>query len=67
MQFYGDLANDVPLSIPVSRLDSYFSSEIPVRVNGRHAALRGEIVRPFRKVSQAMLVDETRAFIELVQ
>ena len=67
MQFYGDLAKDVPLSIPVSRLDSYFSSEIPVRINGRRAALRGEIVRPFRKVSQAMLIDETRAFIELVQ
>jgi hypothetical protein len=67
MQFYGDLAKSVPLNIPVSRLDSYFSSEIPVRINGRQAALRGEIVRPFRKVSQAMLVDETRTFIELVQ
>lgn len=67
MQFYGDLAKDVPLNIPVSRLDSYFSSEIPVRINGRQTALRGEIVRPFRKVTQAMLVDETRTFIELVQ
>lgn len=67
MQFYGDLAKDVPLSIPVVRRDSYFSREIPVRINGKRPALRGEIFRPFRHVTQEMLTDQTRLFIELVQ
>lgn len=67
MQFYGDLARGVPLHIPVLRLDSYFASEIPVRIGGARQALRGEIVRPFRHVTQEMLTDHTRLFIELVQ
>lgn len=67
MQFYGDLATGVPLSIPVSPLSSYFAHEIPVRVSGKLLALRGEIVRPFRHVTQEMLNDQTRLFIELVQ
>lgn len=67
MQFYGDLAAGVPLSIPVVKLDSYFAEHIPVTVHGRRQALKGETVRPFRRVSQDMLTDETRAFIELVQ
>jgi hypothetical protein len=67
MQFYGDLAQDVPLSIPVLRHDSYFASEISVRVGGKRQALRGEIVRPFRHVTQEILNDHTRLFIELVQ
>lgn len=67
MQFYGDLASEVSLSIPVSRLDSYFASEVPVHINGKSVILRGEVIRPFRRVTQAMLTDETRMFIELVQ
>lgn len=67
MQFYGELAKDVPLSLPVLRLDSYFPAEIPVRTDDRIVSLRGEIVRPFRRVSQEMLTDHTRLFIELVQ
>lgn len=67
MQFYGDLASGIPLNITVVRLDSYFANEVPVRINGRSAVLRGEIVHPFRRVTQAMLTDETRMFIELVQ
>lgn len=67
MQFYGDMADDVPLQIPVVRLDSYFALPIPVTIQGKAAALRGEIVRPFRRITQAMLTDETRHFIELVQ
>ena len=67
MQFYGELAKGVPLSIPVLRRDSYFAKEIPVRIRGRTASLRGEIVRPFRHVTQEMLTDQTRLFIELVQ
>jgi hypothetical protein len=67
MQFYGELARGVPLSIPVLRRDSYFESEIPIRVNGKHPSLRGEIFRPFRHVTQEMLTDHTRLFIELVQ
>lgn len=67
MQFYGKLAEGVPLSIPVLRHDSYFAAEIPVRTGGRTTSLRGEIVRPFRHVTQEMLTDHTRLFIELVQ
>lgn len=67
MQFYGELAASVPLSIPVVRLDSYFAEYIPVTINGRAPVFHGDIVRPFRRVSQSMLTDETRAFIELVQ
>lgn len=67
MQFYGELAAGVPLSIPVLRLDSYFASEIPVTINSRQQALRGEVVRPFRHVTQEMLNDHTKLFIELVQ
>jgi hypothetical protein len=67
MQFYGDLAADVPLHIPVVRKNGYFADNIPVTINGKSAALRGEVIRPFRQITQAMLTDETRAFIELVQ
>lgn len=67
MRFYGELAKDVPLSLTVLRLDSYFPAEIPVRTAGRAMSLRGEVVRPFRRVSQEMLTDHTRLFIELVQ
>lgn len=67
MQFYGDLAHNVPLNVPVLRRDSYFASEVPVRINGRVQALRGEVFRPFRHVTQEMLNDHTRLFIELVQ
>lgn len=67
MRFYGALAQDVPLHIPVVRQDSYFASEIAVKVGGKQAAIRGEIVRPFRRITQAMLTDQTRLFIEMVQ
>lgn len=67
VQFYGALAEGVPLHIPVAKLDSYFDEHIPVTVNGRRQALRGEVVRPFRRISQIILTDETRAFIEFVQ
>lgn len=67
MQFYGELAASVPLHIPILRLDSYFADEIPVRINGKPQALRGEIFKPFRHVTQEMLNDHTRLFIELVQ
>lgn len=67
MQFYGDLAGGVPLNIPVSPLSNYFGHEIPIRVGGKLLAFRGEIVRPFRHVTQEMLNDQTRLFIELVQ
>lgn len=67
MQFYGDLAVGVPLSIPVLRRDSYFAAQISVRCNGKDVALKGEVVRPFRHVTQEMLNDHTRLFIELVQ
>lgn len=67
MQFHGELASNVPLNIPVLRLDDYFAREIPVRIRGNRQALRGEIVRPFRHVTQEMLNDHTRLFIELVQ
>lgn len=67
MQFYGELAREVPLSIPIVRHDDYFAHEIPVRVSGRKLGLRGEIVRPFRHITQEMLTDQTRLFIELVQ
>ncbi len=67
MQFYGDLAKNVPLNIPVVRHDGYFANEIPVRIGGKRASLRGEIVRPFRRITQEMLTDQTRLFIELVQ
>lgn len=67
MQFYGDLASNVPLRIPVLRLDSYFATEIPVRIGGKRPSFHGEVVRPFRRVNQEMLIDQTRLFIELVQ
>jgi hypothetical protein len=67
MHFYGALAQDIPLHIPVVRRDSYFASEIAVRIGSKRAALRGEIVRPFRRITQAMLTDQTRLFIEMVQ
>lgn len=67
MQFYGAYAEGVPLSIPIIREDGYFSQEIPVHIHGKLSGLRGEIVRPFRRITQPMLTDETRAFIELVQ
>lgn len=67
MEFYGDLAAGVPLSVPILRVDSYFAVPVPVRVNGHLQSLRGEVVRPFRHVTQEMLNDHTRLFIELVQ
>lgn len=67
MKFYGELASDTPLNIPVAFKGGYFADNIPVTVNGRMSALKGEIVRPFRRITQDMLTTETRAFIELVQ
>lgn len=67
MRFYGELAERVPLHIPVVRLDSYFTQFVPITIAGRQQALRGDIIRPFRQITQAMLTDETRHFIELVQ
>jgi hypothetical protein len=67
MQFYGDLAVDVPLDIPVVKLSSYFAESIPVTINGKIQALSGEVIKPFRHITQSMLNDETSAFIELVQ
>lgn len=67
MTFYGEDAQDTPLSIPVLRLDSYKPYEIQVKVKGKALALRGEIVTPFRQATQEEITDETRAFIERVQ
>lgn len=67
MQFYGELARNVPLSIPVVQRGEYFGREIPIRICDHLAPLRGEIVRPFRRITQEMLTDQTRLFIELVQ
>jgi len=67
MQFYGDLAANVPLSVPIVPLSDYFAAPVPVKINGRLQALSGDIIRPFRRITQNMLDDETRAFIELVQ
>jgi hypothetical protein len=67
MQFYGELAVGVPLSIPVVKQDDYFARHIPVTIDGKLTSLSGDIVRPFRRITQSMLTDETRYFIELVQ
>ncbi len=67
MQFYGKHAENVPLSIPVIRHDSYFAYEIPVRINGELSALRGKIVKTLGQTNQEMLTDRTRMFIDLVQ
>lgn len=67
MEFYGELASGVPLSIPVLRRDSYFAAQVPVRSGGALLPMRGEVVKPFRHVTQEMLNDHTRLFIELVQ
>lgn len=67
MHFYGEFAASVPLSVPIVRHDTYFAEPIAVTVSGKRQALRGDVVRPFRCVTQAMLTDETRLFIELVQ
>lgn len=67
MEFYGALADGVPLSVPVLRADGYFATEVQVQINGKLRPLRGEVVKPFRHVTQAMLNDHTRLFIELVQ
>jgi hypothetical protein len=67
MQFYGDYAVGVPLAIPVRRADSYFPYEIPVRINGKLTALKGNIIHTFGQTNQEMLTDRTRMFIDLVQ
>lgn len=67
MQFYGDYAQNIPLSIPVMRADSYHPYEIPVRVNGKIAALKGHVVKTLGQTTQEMLNDRTRMFIDLVQ
>jgi hypothetical protein len=67
MQFYGEYAAGVPLDIPVVRGDSYFAYEIPVRVNGKLAALKGQVMRTLGQTNQEMLNDRTRIFIDLVQ
>jgi len=67
MQFFGEYAEGVPLSIPVIRKDSYFAYEIPVRINGKLAALKGKVVRTLGQTNQEMLNDQTRLFIDLVQ
>jgi len=67
MVFYGDYAAGVPLSIPVTKLDSFFETPVNITVGGKRLGLRGELLGTWRKISQQMLTDETRAFIELIQ
>jgi hypothetical protein len=67
MQFYGQYAEGIPLSIPVRRTDSYIPYEIPVRVNGKQLAIKGHIVKTLGQTTQEMLNDRTRMFIDLVQ
>lgn len=67
MQFFGEYADGVPLSIPVVRTDSYFAYEITVRINGKLSALRGQVLRTLGQTNQEMLNDRTRMFIDLVQ
>lgn len=67
MQFYGEYAIGVPLEIPVVRGDSYFPYEIPVKVNGKVLALRGQVMKTLGQINQEMLNDQTRMFIDLVQ
>ena len=67
MQFYGAYAEGVPLSIPVRRGDSYHPYDIPVRINGKLSAVRGQVVHTLGQTTQEMLNDQTRLFIDLVQ
>lgn len=67
MTFWGDHTKEIPLSIPVYKQDSFKPYEIPVRLNGKTLALRGEIVTPFRQATQDEINEETRIFIEHVQ
>lgn len=67
MQFYGDMADGIALNIPVANLGNYFAQPIQISVNGIKTALNGELIPPFRHITQQMLNDETHNFIELVQ
>ncbi len=67
MQFYGKYAENVPLSIPVYRRDSYHPYDIPVRVGGKLQAVKGHVVHTLGQTTQEMLNDQTRLFIDLVQ
>ena len=67
MQFYGEYAVGVPLSIPIIRKDSYFPYIVPIRVNGKLSAIKGQVVKTLGQTTQEMLNDRTRMFINLVQ
>lgn len=67
MTFYGEFAVGVPLTIPVVKIDSYFTTPVIVTSGGKKLSIRGQVVGPWRAVTQAMLTDETRTFIELIQ
>jgi hypothetical protein len=67
MQFYGKFTEGVPLAIPVRRIDSYHPYDIPVRINGTLAAIKGQVVHTLGNTTQEMLNDRTRMFIDLVQ
>lgn len=67
MEFYGKYAEGIPLFIPVIRQDDYFAYDIPVRINGRLAALHGKIFHTLGRTNQEMLTDRTRMFIDLVR
>ena len=67
MTFYGRFAESVPLKIPVVKIDDYFATPIVVTSSGKKLSLRGQILGPWRAITQSMLTDETRTFIELIQ
>lgn len=67
MIFYGSFTEGVPLTIPVVKIDNYFATPIPVTSTGKKLSLRGQILGPWRAITQSMLTDETRTFIELIQ
>lgn len=67
MVFRGDETKNVPLSIPVKKIDSYLPYEIRVKVNGKSQSLKGELITPFRQATQEQINDDTRIFIDLVR
>lgn len=70
MHFYGELAVGVPLSIPVKiDKDEFYVYSIPVTVNGKKQAIKGEVIykNRLRGLPIELINYRTRDFIEKVQ
>lgn len=70
MKFYGELAKNIPLSIPIRiNEDDFYAYSVFVSVNGKQQAILGTMINKkiLGSITQEIINYRTRDFIEKIQ